>query len=630
MSRDEAKSLRRENLELMLLKKKQCTAKALECVETLIELNVLEYTFRQTLPHINQSTYQDVIDERSITYVCGYPLCSSQLKNIPKKQYSIVRCRGQLTLFDTAERKKFCSNICYKASKFIHDQLPSCPLWLIETKETDQFTLIPLNSGNSRCSYGEEIHMKVERLAAEQDKDCSVTSDSHKNELQTSNSGTSSDKSGDPPKPNDQPTSKDEELFFDSCSSLDDDNDVNLGSRKYESDIKTLVVEDNIDHKPNCNASNSNEPSSEKTNKDDLKGGSDKAIEESKTEIVEPIGNQASEIKTSIGNDSNLKHGENVGGKVIELENKILVKVTGDAEPHATNSEENRKEKVKTKKKRPNKGKHKDNPDQSPILVAVSNTEQKIREWVSVETLNFILGSDKLRNILEEHGLLEKLKTENIDSARDPYLFERYVEICTKLNILDLKDAKFDKEVKEESALPSKPLPDFKKLREEAKAMELKVRSFYAGDKRVQFPDAIIEESEAKVAKVANVLPLVDQHAQHAFRRRIVLDHLNKVLPDVMKTIGISNLLSKKDVRDLVHTFTLSANNVVFKPIEWQFIAIIIVKLFSVRDEGLAKLLSTEKARKYITLILMSYEQDSEYLDRLMTWLLYEHSLFQS
>ncbi|XP_039284850.1 putative RNA polymerase II subunit B1 CTD phosphatase RPAP2 [Nilaparvata lugens] len=141
-----------------------------------------------------------------------------------------------------------------------------------------------------------------------------------------------------------------------------------------------------------------------------------------------------------------------------------------------------------------------------------------------------------------------------------------------------MKDSKFDKEVREESVIPTKPLPDFKKLREEAKEMELKVRSFYAGDKRVQFSNAIIEESEAKDEK-PNVLPLVDQHAQHAFRRRIVLDHLNKVLPDVMKTVGITNLISKKDMRDLVHTFTLSASNVVFKPIEWQFIAIIIVKL---------------------------------------------------
>ncbi len=52
---------------------------------------------------LSNSRYNDVIEERNIGDLCGYPLCDSSLGPIPKQKYHIDVVKKQV--FDLTERK---------------------------------------------------------------------------------------------------------------------------------------------------------------------------------------------------------------------------------------------------------------------------------------------------------------------------------------------------------------------------------------------------------------------------------------------------------------------------------------------------------------------------------------------
>lgn len=97
--------------------------------------------------HLNQSHYDDIVEERSIVRLCGYPLCDNTLTDVPKQQYVISRVQNKV--FDITERKKFCSNECYKSSIYLKEQILTTPLWV--RKEDDvipEFKLLSLDEKN--------------------------------------------------------------------------------------------------------------------------------------------------------------------------------------------------------------------------------------------------------------------------------------------------------------------------------------------------------------------------------------------------------------------------------------------------------------------------------------------------
>lgn len=71
--------LSRDQLLLALEKKKLCNAKALSVVEYCLDTVETESDFINKLKDINQSHYDDIVEERSIIHTCGYPLCKEHL-----------------------------------------------------------------------------------------------------------------------------------------------------------------------------------------------------------------------------------------------------------------------------------------------------------------------------------------------------------------------------------------------------------------------------------------------------------------------------------------------------------------------------------------------------------------------
>lgn len=166
----------------------------------------------------------------------------------------------------------------------------------------------------------------------------------------------------------------------------------------------------------------------------------------------------------------------------------------------------------------------KDIPSMVNVVIRV---EQCLREWFTIDTLCYVFGEEKVKEMLRDKGeSIKEYKTMEGGAPVDLHLYERYLMICKKLNVLEIEDSKYDTNVKVELKVSQKPLPDFSALKEEAKKIEIKVKTFYKGDKAVTFKENSAKKEEEESP---SVLPLVDLHAQKALRRRIVLDRLFRV-----------------------------------------------------------------------------------------------------
>ncbi|XP_015363818.1 PREDICTED: putative RNA polymerase II subunit B1 CTD phosphatase RPAP2 homolog [Diuraphis noxia] len=122
-----------------LKRKKECEKKALDIVVELIDGGLEEADLLNKLGSINACHYEDVIEERFILKQCGYVMCEKKLNDIPNQKYKISLALKKV--YDITERKKFCSNVCYKSSKYLQNQLLTTPLWLREKNTIPKFKL---------------------------------------------------------------------------------------------------------------------------------------------------------------------------------------------------------------------------------------------------------------------------------------------------------------------------------------------------------------------------------------------------------------------------------------------------------------------------------------------------------
>ncbi|KAH8298068.1 hypothetical protein KR018_005966, partial [Drosophila ironensis] len=133
----------RDQLIAAVAKKRAAQARAHEIVIRLIEPGVTEAEFLSMLGHIDPPSYTDIVDEREINKLCGYPLCSNALENVPKQKYTISSAKNKV--YDLTQRKKYCSGHCYKASEFVKAQIPASPIWLRDREVPPDFKLFSKN-----------------------------------------------------------------------------------------------------------------------------------------------------------------------------------------------------------------------------------------------------------------------------------------------------------------------------------------------------------------------------------------------------------------------------------------------------------------------------------------------------
>ena len=120
------------------------------------------------------------------------------------------------------------------------------------------------------------------------------------------------------------------------------------------------------------------------------------------------------------------------------------------------------------------------------------------------------------------------------------------------------------------------------------------------------------------VEKTDNIeprLPLIDHRSQMIYRRRLVMDGLDRTLLDILKLLKISQANVSTHLKELVDSFDISSRTVVFKAEEWTVIAITMLKFISVKNSAVSSVFSNEETMKYLRMVLLSYELDLSYVD---------------
>ncbi|KAG8194302.1 hypothetical protein JTE90_004530 [Oedothorax gibbosus] len=143
----------------------------LKIVESMLEKDLSNEWFLENCPKLCQQDYEDVIQERSIERLCGYPLCNKSIDKVIKQKYQISRLFNKV--YDVTERKCFCCNECYKASNYLKAQLSEVPLHLRQAGMPINLHLISEKENSG--SAGEEIVFKVSIDKNDIEKECNPT-----------------------------------------------------------------------------------------------------------------------------------------------------------------------------------------------------------------------------------------------------------------------------------------------------------------------------------------------------------------------------------------------------------------------------------------------------------------------
>lgn len=110
---------------------------------------------------ITTANYKDTVEERSIVKLCGYPVCSNKLGKVSTQQFKISTKTNKV--YDITERKSFCSNFCYKASKSFELQISKSPLWLRQHESPPDVKLMKKGDGGSTGEENTEESQKAQR-----------------------------------------------------------------------------------------------------------------------------------------------------------------------------------------------------------------------------------------------------------------------------------------------------------------------------------------------------------------------------------------------------------------------------------------------------------------------------------
>ncbi|EGI62338.1 RNA polymerase II-associated protein 2 [Acromyrmex echinatior] len=633
------KKMSKEQMQLAIIKKKQCDAKALAIVMQLLESHVDSDWLLQNLGFISKNHMEDVIEERAIVKLCGYVLCSNQLTVIIRQQYHISTRKNKV--YDVSKRKNFCSSLCYGAANFLLEQMLESPLWLREKEDIPVFQILPVNS-KSTC--GEEID--VAGINFSQNKDIDNNDDSRKSTEHTDESikQTENDTSivSSPEKETicnsyllkNVATKKDGKLEetsvntnniqksfnyethssalhvnresencdsdeFTNCESNYDNNNIQQVDVNLENlEIEIAGQSGNILHLHKHNRDTENKTNIDIFYNETLQPQLDEVSynENDISEKLQPQMPQSVEISNK--NDENEMKLE---PQIDEVNNSLTDKKMKQSQldkmyksntviSSASTCDEYRKigetSRIKSKKNRLEKTDNTGVQNNIYLKIAI-HVEQSVKEWITKNTLCLLMGEENERN-----QLLEKFTQ-----------YDKYQQLCKKLNKLQMEDEKEEHDLKKNEL---KPLPHFSVLQEDGKKMELKVRAFYEGQMKIAPSEDNNEESESK-DNVEPILPLTDAYTPNALRHRIFLDNLNKILPDLMCALTTNaniSLLAQCTynnekyslIKILTSTFNLSARNIIFKTAEWTLVGLIIIKMLSLIDTQLQLLLRSKQA----------------------------------
>ncbi|KAL7272687.1 hypothetical protein RUND412_004496 [Rhizina undulata] len=156
--------------------RKALEASILESIETLLEFPLTPSSiplFKHHLRYLQPADYDTLIEERNISELCGYPLCSNQRKKLPGKPSKFVlvdKGKKGMRFVRRAQMERFCSDDCARRGLWIRLQLSEEPAWLrrevVDAVDVDERGIV---SGLEQAAgSGEEILLFEEAEAKRQ------------------------------------------------------------------------------------------------------------------------------------------------------------------------------------------------------------------------------------------------------------------------------------------------------------------------------------------------------------------------------------------------------------------------------------------------------------------------------
>ncbi|XP_003260098.1 putative RNA polymerase II subunit B1 CTD phosphatase RPAP2 [Nomascus leucogenys] len=533
--KQEDASKRKAELEAAVRKKIEFERKALHIVEQLLEENITEEFLMECGRFITPAHYSDVVDERSIVKLCGYPLCQKKLGIVPKQKYKISTKTNKV--YDITERKSFCSNFCYQASKFFEAQIPKTPVWVREEERHPDFQLLKEEqSGHS----GEEV-----QLCSKAIKTSDIDNPSHfEKQYESNSSSTHSDSS-----------SENEQDFVSS---------ILPGNRPNSTSIRPQLHQKSIMKKKAGHKANSKHKDKEQTVVDVTEQlGNCKLDSQEKDATCElplqKVNTQSSSNRTL---PERLKASENSESEYSRSE-ITLVGISKKSAEHFrrkfAKSNQVSRSVSNSVQVCPEVGKRN-------LLKVLKET---LIEWKTEETLRFLYGQSYASVCLKPKASLIKEELDEDDIISDPDSHSPAWR--ESQNSLD-ESLPF-----RGSDTATKPLPSYKNLKKETEKLNLRIREFYRGRYVLDEETTKSQDSEEH----DSTFPLIDSSSQNQIRKRIVLEKLSKVLPGLLVPLQITLGDIYTQLKNLVRTFRLTNRNIIHKPAEWTLIAMVLLSLLT-------------------------------------------------
>ncbi|XP_075281024.1 putative RNA polymerase II subunit B1 CTD phosphatase RPAP2 isoform X3 [Opisthocomus hoazin] len=540
--KNEDTAQRKAALEAAMRKKIEFEKKALYMVEQLLEENITEEFLLNSGKFITPSHYKDIVDERSIIKLCGYPLCQNKLENVPKQKYRISTKTNRV--YDITERKCFCSNFCYRASKYFEAQISKSPVWMREEEKPPDIEL--LKEGQSGQS-GEEVKLRDEVIKASDIENPGISS----NPCESRSHDTASDSSSDT-----------EQEFVSSVLPGSQSSSASFAQQLHRKSILQKKHAQKVYSNPITEDSDVVEATEQLSNCKLDAQEEMYACSDHNRITTTPSKN------TTLGKSGASENCENTcsGSKIVYL--GVSKRGAEHLRRTLANSEE-----------------HKKNELRDPVNSKGSLLEalkQTFMEWRTEETLKFLYGpnytslcsSECVSSANQEN---EELDEDDLDAADD-------------LNTVAVGESEHSVNCSLPFTSPGgivKPVPSYEKLKEETEFLELRVKEFYKG-KCILAEEAVTDaQAEEHTRKDKDdqqedlTFPLVDSNAQMQIRRRIVLEKLRKVLPAVLGLLQITPGDVYTELKNLVKTFRLTNRNIIHKMPEWTLIAIVLLSVLS-------------------------------------------------
>ncbi|XP_037017944.2 putative RNA polymerase II subunit B1 CTD phosphatase RPAP2 [Artibeus jamaicensis] len=522
-------SKRKAELEEIVRRKIKFERKALRIVEQLLEENITEEFLKECGKFITPAHYSDVVDERSIIKLCGYPLCHNKLGIVPKQKYKISTKTNKV--YDITERKCFCSDFCYKASKFFEAQIPKSPVWVREEERHPDFQL--LQEGQSGHS-GEEV-----QLCSKAIKTSDIDNPSHfEKQYEPSSSSTHSDSSSD----NEQ----------DFVSSILPENRPNAKG------IRPQLQKKSIMKKKAGQKANFKQEHREQTVIDVAEQlGNCRLDNQEKVAACElPLQKVNSQISSNSPLQQKLEASEISENKYSSSE-ITLVGISKKSAEH-----------FKRKFAKSNQvSRSASSSVQVCPEVAKANLlrvlKETLIEWRTEGTLRFLNG----HNCAFAPLVKEELDEDDINSDPESHspAFQESQDRLDESLPFRASDAAI------------KPLPSYESLKKETETLNLRIREFYRGRYILNEETTKSQDSEEHDP----TFPLIDSSSQNQIRRRIVLEKLRKALPGLLGPLQITLGDIYTQLKNLVRTFRLTNRNIIHKPAEWTLIAVVLLSLLT-------------------------------------------------